>query len=356
MRFLDPFNSASEMAVVRAANSAREQIRMLELGSGYRLSDYFYEQDAIRRVVLPPFGLGERLVDASIRASTASDWIERHQDMFEPARLARAHEAAYLAQGMELTAAMDAYRTPLKALAEKALRLPNMEWLENSTRLAAFNETSAIGDLIGQSVYVDLDLFAGIKASSIASMPHFDSIMQYGQFLNAAGLGLPHWPRRRLLSAAQRQRLIRQRLKRNTEPGHVRQAKSLVHRYERTLREIVGGAMAQTYGEEWPEERLPLCNCKGLLGRWRNGGGFVLDHADYAHYVWMMVHPEHFDDVFQVAFADPEVLANLLKAAGDLRAASHHGRPFTQEDLRSLRLTWRTLEVGLAVLVDEYDL
>lgn len=110
-----------------------------------------------------------------------------------------------------------------------------------------------------------------------------------------------------------------------------------------------------TYGEDWAEERLPLCGCEGLLGRWRSGGGdFVLEYADYHHYKKIMGHPEHFAELFEAGFEDREALIGLIEKAGNLRAPSHHARPFTTEDLRDLRTTWRLLEKGLAAL-DGHD-
>ena len=49
-------------------------------------------------------------------------------------------------------------------------------------------------------------------------------------------------------------------------------------------------------------------------------------------------------------------LRDLIGRAGRLRAASHHPHHFTPEDLRELRLTWRTIEAGLAALVDDFEI
>ena len=131
-------------------------------------------------------------------------------------------------------------------------------------------------------------------------------------------------------------------------------AKSLVHRYEFTMREILDDAMAEAYGENWREERLPLCDCKDRLGRWKKRGGDVLDHADYVHYARIISHPEHFDAVFQAGFDDPQESYDLLAKAGTLRARSHHPHKFNLEDLRDLRLTWRSIETGLIALEGDY--
>ncbi|MES2248124.1 MAG: hypothetical protein V4645_12655 [Pseudomonadota bacterium] len=68
-----------------------------------------------------------------------------------------------------------------------------------------------------------------------------------------------------------------------------------------------------------------------------------------------MTHPENFSRVFASGFDDPQELATLIDRAGRLRAASHHGRSFSEEDLRELRVTWRTLQTGLENLIEPYD-
>ena len=114
--------------------------------------------------------------------------------------------------------------------------------------------------------------------------------------------------------------------------------------------------MANTYGEDWAEQRLPLCGCKDLLRKWKSRGGDVLDHADYAHYKQIMSYPEHFEAVFEVGFDDPQSLAELLMRAGGLRAASHHARTLSLKDLRNLRLIWRTIERGLVAFTPDYEI
>jgi len=134
----------------------------------------------------------------------------------------------------------------------------------------------------------------------------------------------------------------------------MKKAKSLVHQRERVLRGIIDGVMAEEFGDDWHLERLPLCDCKDLLGRWRRHGKNVLDHADYAHYARIMSHQEHFDHVFSRGFDDPDELAELMIRAGKLRAASHHAGDFTPDDLRDLRVTWRTIDTGLLALLPDY--
>ncbi|PWC96003.1 hypothetical protein TSO5_08915 [Azospirillum sp. TSO5] len=122
------------------------------------------------------------------------------------------------------------------------------------------------------------------------------------------------------------------------------------------LRDIIDVSMEIEYGEDWVEDRLSACGCKGLLGKWRKRGGFVIEHADYAHYKDIMTHPEHFEAIFSAGFSDTDELRELIDKAGDLRAASHHAREFTKEDLRDLRLVWTSLEKGLLALTPDQDI
>ena len=213
-----------------------------------------------------------------------------------------------------------------------------------------------MGDMIAASLRADTGLLAASRAFVLEAPPPLANLAEHRTFLDAAGLTLPRWPRVRRISAAEKHRRLGARLKHHAEPSAVRQAKSLVHRYELTLRDIVNDAMAEAYGEDWALERLPRCGCKDLLSRWRSRGGSVLDHADYHHYAAIMSDPEHFAAVFKSGFGDPGGLRALLGEAGRLRAASHHAHPFSAEDLRDLRVTWRTLAIGLVALTPDHEL
>lgn len=132
-----------------------------------------------------------------------------------------------------------------------------------------------------------------VAAFRQSSLPVLDSLSSYRTFFDGTGLILPRWPKVRLLTKAEKRRRFRDRLRAKAEPPHVKRAKSLVHRYELTLRDILDAVMAEEYGEDWAESRLPLCDCRDLLGKWRKRGGDVLDHADYVHYARIMAYPEH---------------------------------------------------------------
>ena len=288
-----------------------------------------------------------------LRAQEAS---QRHLAMYSVSAMDEARSFAELAQTYKLHASLDPYRTTVEPLASKMLHLQSLDTISSPTYLDAFMQASTISDIFVESTRVDRQLQEVTRLFSQVAVPTFGTLIDYGQFLNAAGLSLPHWPHVRLLTIGEKRRRFRARLNNNAESVHVKKGKSLVQCRELTLRDILDDVMASEYGEGWAEERLPLCNCKDLLGKWQKRGGEVLSHADYFHYEQIMSHPEHFEAVFELGFDDPVALAELIEKAGKLRAALLHYHPFTQEDLRDLRLIWRTIETGLHALTADYDI
>lgn len=296
------------------------------------------------------------------RFSTVSDILraqeasQRHLAMHSSAAIDDARRIAELAQTYNLHASLDPYRTSVESFTSKMLHLQSLDVIRSPAYLDAFMQASTISDIFVESMRVDRHLQEATRQFSLGAVPMFSTLNDYGQFLNAAGLSLPHWPHVRLLTIGEKRRRFRAMVSSNAEPVHVKKAKSLVHRFELTLREILVDVMASEYGENWAEERLPLCDCKKLLGTWRERGGEVLDHADFAHYEWIMSYPEHFEAVFEAGFDDRAAMAALIKKASNLRATLLHCRPFTQEDSRDLRLVWRTIEKGLLALTADYDI
>lgn len=296
------------------------------------------------------------------RFSTLNDIVcadkarQLHTAMYSLSAIDNAMSIAELARTYSLHAALDPFRTSVDSLASKLLYLPSLDMIKQPAYLDAFMHASTISDIFIESIRADHRLQEATRQFSQVAVPTFATLNDYGQFLNAAGLRLHHWPHARLLTIGEKRRRFREKLNDKVEPNHVKKGKSLVQRYELTLRDILNEVMANAYGEEWAIERLPLCDCKDLLGKWQKRGGEVLSHADYAHYERIMSHQEHFEAVFGVGFDDPIALAELIKKAGNLRAALLHYHPFTPEDLRDLRLIWRTIETGLLALTEGYEL
>jgi len=296
------------------------------------------------------------------RFSTVSDILraqeanQRHLAMYSYAAIDEARSIAELAQTCKLHAALDPYRTSVESFASKLLHLQTLDTIRSPAYLDAFMQASTISDIFVESMRVDRHLQEATRQFSQVAVPMFGTLHDYGQFLNAAGLSLPHWPHVRLLTIGEKRRRFRAKLNNNAEPVHVKKAKSFVQCRELTLRDILDDVMENEYGEDWAEKRLPLCDCKDLLGKWQKRGGVVLAHADYYHYAQIMSYPEHFETVFESGFDDPEALAELIESAGKLRAALLHYHPFTEEDLRDLHLIWRTIETGLLALTSDYDI
>lgn len=288
-------------------------------------------------------------------ALCAQATAQQHLKMYSSAAVEQVRSIAELAQTYTLHAALEPFRTAAEPLTNKLLHLQSLDAIKSSAYLNAFMQASTLSDIFGKSIRVDHQLQEAMRQFTHAPILPFDSLNAYRQFLDSAGLGLSHWPHHRLLTIGEKRRRFKERLKQNTESSHAKKGRTLTQRYELTLRDILDEVMVAEYGEDWAIERLPLCDCKDLLGKWQKRGGDVLDHADYAHYEKIMIYPAHFESVFEVGFNDPTELAVDIKKAGKLRAALQHFHPFTAEDLLEMRLIWRTIETGLLALTDDYD-
>ncbi|MBD3835974.1 hypothetical protein [Brevundimonas sp.] len=315
---------------------------------------------ALAAMGLNPFMDRMQGVGALMRAQTDADRVYRAA--FPNGLIEQAERIAQLSAGFALPDGLERFRTPTDSFVDRILRLSDSGLgasalaIGRPAQIEAFARASAMADMFAESDRLTRGVREAVGAFSITEMPQFANLAGYRSFLDAAGLRLAHWPRRRLLTMAEKRRRLKARLQANSAPPHVKRAKTLVHRYELTLREILDAVMAETYGEDWADERLPLCDCKDLLGKWKKRGGEVFDHADYTHYARIMSHPEHFQAIFEAGFDDPEAVFDLLKQAGKLRAASHHAHLFTPEDLKALRLTWNQIETGLIALTPDFEL
>ncbi|MBB4000843.1 hypothetical protein [Aureimonas pseudogalii] len=272
-----PFNPISS-SVFEAVRLAREAIEPL---NGFHDRMSFLERTSFRsaldqlrpdaswqRALQHEFDV-ERIAGVSdlLRAQTESDL--RWREMLSPLVIEQAQLAAEFSRHLSLPSAMEQFRTPVPDLRDKLLNLHRLELWTQPAYMDAFNRTSALSDVMADSLRVGRELRDAARAFSLEAIPSFDSLIDYRHFLDAAGLQLSRWPRLRLLSAAEKRRRFKARLKEKIEPAHVKRAKTMVHRYELTLREILDQVMADAYGEEWPETRLPLCGCNDLLGKWR---------------------------------------------------------------------------------------
>lgn len=326
---------AAEYNRVSILNAAQNKIAELHSLNAYQNLDRFSSLSEVSRI---------------------HDASRHYWSMFPSSVVDQVRSAAQLAQTYDLHGSLSAHRTPVDSFTSKLLNLQALDTIKSPTYLNAFMQASTMSDIFAESMRVDRQLLEASNQFSKMAVPTFGTLNSYRQFLDASGLVLSHWPNVRLLTIGEKRRRFRDRLNSNAEPVHVKKARTLVQRYELTLREILIEVMEGEYGEDWAVERLPLCDCKDLLGKWQKRGGEVLNHADYAHYARIMSYPEHFDAVFEAGFDNPIAISELIEKAGKLRAALQHFHPFTSEDLRDLRLAWRSIETGLLALIEDYDI
>jgi len=316
-------------------------------------------------------GLGSGLHEAAL--SSAYSEVLRHYALMDEGlsaiRGTAFHDAALrsadLASTFKLPGFLDAHRIGTDIFADRLAIagltgsvLPG-QWKDPGF-LSAFSSAAAMANVMAASTMMNAEIQGMTRSLAAAGIPGNLGLQAYRGVLDAAGLVLPRWPSVRRLSPKEQDERQEKRLRRYRQPPHVGKAKSLVHQYERYLREIIDELMAAEYGEDWPEARLTVCAeepvCRGdarkLLSVWHCEGGNVLDHADYVHYRMIMVQRDHFSAIFSFGFGDdPETVRVLIAEARKLRAASHHAREdFTPQDLQDLRVTWNAIALGLKKL------
>lgn len=264
--------------------------------------------------------------------------------------LSNAVEAARLAGVFELPELLEPYRIADVSLAAQLADASQLPWW-NDHYAEALNTHSALSGMFDGINAVGRDSWQAID--SVLSDPLFglDSVRQAREFLDIAGL--LRFPRFRTLTLQEKRRRVKRLIRENALPAPVMKAQGLVHRYEKLLRALIAQCMEDAYGEDWVEARLPLCDCKKLLGKALEDDESVLDHADYKHYELIMCHDQHFETVFALGYTDIDELRRTIKRLGQLRARSHHGRTFTAEDLRELAALWRAMEAGFEQLIDD---
>ena len=278
--------------------------------------------------------------------------------LFKPSEMDRAYEAANAISKLAVPSAFERFISDQDSLARRIAGIQRASWWEQDRHLGAFANAAAMSDALIGGRGADFDLHRAATAFLVEPIPGLPTLADHRLFLDAAGLWLPRRPLFRRLSRHEKRQRLQAKLKSSAPGQHVLKAHSLTHQYELVLRDVIEQVMEAAFGEDW-HERLPSCGCSGLLGKWRARGGSVLDHADFADYIRIMTHEEHYVAGFKVGFPDIESLTELLSEARQLRAASHHPKSgqFTPQDLRRLRLVWRQLSNGVLILLpdDEFD-
>lgn len=338
---LDRYSSLGQLSAARQVALERESI-----ATALGINPYIDVLSSVER-------LSQYSSDA--KALHQQEMNDRYRLVLPSSVVEEARKFADLAQSVEMQYSLDRFRPATESLADKLLHFHSLDVFAQPGNLAAFVQAAAAAEAFRESSRVDSALVEAVKQFSLVQLPALYGRSDYNHFFDASGLLLPKSPHARLLTLGQKRHRLNLKLKGNAESSHERKGKSLVKRYELTLRAVLDEAMNIEYGEDWAESRLPLCDCKDLLGKWKSRGGEPLDHADYAHYRKIMADPQHFEAVFFAGFDDPDHLAILLRRAGELRSALAHHHPFSPNDLRDLRTTWSLIETGLLAITADYD-
>lgn len=278
--------------------------------------------------------------------------------LFKPSEMDRAYEAVNAIAKLAVPSAFEWFISDQDSLARRIASIQGAPWWQQDMHLGAFANAAAMSDALIGIRGTDFDLHRAATAFLVAPIPGLPTLADHRLFLDAAGLWLPRRPLVRRISHHEKRQRLRAKLKSSAPEQHILRALSLTHQYELVLRDIIEQVMETAFGEGW-HERLPSCGCSALLGKWRARKGSILDHADFADYIRIMTHEEHYAAGFNIGFPDKEALEELLNQARKLRAISHHPKPgqFTPQDLRTLRLVWRQLANGFVILLpdEEFD-
>ncbi len=179
-------------------------------------------------------------VGAIMKAQADADRVYRAA--FPNGLIEQAERIAQLSAGFALPDVLERFRTPADSFVDRILRLSDGGLgasalaIARPAQIEAFARASAMADMFAESERLTRGVREAVGVFSITDMPQFADLAGYRHFLDAAGLRLSHWPRRRLLTMAEKRRRLKARLQANSAPPHVKRAKSLVHRYELTLR------------------------------------------------------------------------------------------------------------------------
>lgn len=322
---------------LHAAPAVDDVLRSL---GGLSVIEGLFEREGLDRARM--FESYRRLVDLSPQLD-----LDAHPAL---GSLASAVESARGAGSLVLPDLLDQYRIADLSLAARLADAHRMPWWDD-LQLEALNAHSALSGMFDEISVVGRDSWQALDSVLSDPLIGLDSVRQAREFLDIAGL--LRFPRFRTLTLQEKRRRVKRLIRENALPAPVKKAQGLVHRYEKLLRVLIAQCMEDAYGEDWAAARLPLCDCKKLLGKTLEGDESVLDHADYKHYELIMCHDEHFETVFAVGYTDIDELRRTIARLGLLRARSHHGRTFTAEDLRELTALWRAMEAGFEGLIDE---
>ncbi|MEJ1979034.1 MAG: hypothetical protein WDN49_25835 [Acetobacteraceae bacterium] len=221
------------------------------------------------------FSALDDMFGSRLRAAGLSDLypdVLKHQRLLDQGMLAirgtAYHDAALrsadLANSFKLPGVLDAHRIGTDMFADR-LAVAGLtgsvfpgQWKDPSF-LSAFGGAAAMANAMSSGSMMNGDIQGAMRSLASAGIPDNFGLQTYRGVLNAAGLILPRWPVIRRLSPKERAERQAKRLRRYRQPPHVGKAKSLVHQYERYLREVIDELMTDQYGDDWADERLAVC-------------------------------------------------------------------------------------------------
>lgn len=329
-------------------------------------------------------GIGRHLSDIQrsmrgidVSAFAAASAVTQGLNVSELARLSpnweTAERAASIASSFQLPPSLRDFGESQAKLAERlalagaSLSSMRDQWSEQSFGVA-FSRTSAFANMMRVNGVVSPETLAVGRELSRFGLPDLPSFASTRAFLDAAGLHLPlirspdfagyDFFRTRLRRPdieVRRQKFGKLKKAASPKP-HQLVAFHHVGRTEKLLRRFIDAAMTEIYGEDWAQERLPLCGCRELLKRSERRGGTPLENADWSHYIDIMVYGPHFEDVFSLGFSDPVTLRNAIDVAAPFRHGLMHFRSFTKQNLLDLRIALAILEDGLFEMMGVFDI
>jgi hypothetical protein len=169
-----------------------EQLKLIEADPIQKLMMEWQRDEATRKTLFGQADLLPRFHDVDYLIRRQDDLLAKQ--LISPSAIALAQEHARLAGNFALPSVLEQFRTPFDVLSVKFMTLDLLGVKYATNHLDAFAHASAVSDLIGQSLRVDRDMLSATRAFGLSSIPAFDTLLGYRGFLDAAGLGLSHWP------------------------------------------------------------------------------------------------------------------------------------------------------------------
>lgn len=224
---------------------------------------------------------------------------------------------------------------------------------------------SAFSNMLASTGRIDAEVMRAATEFRQIGLPGVTDTALARAVLNAGGLHSRSFdelffPSRRILrpppTKGEKRRALNKAKKQKRPTKLHLQAATHIGTTEGLVRDVIEAGMQLIYGSNWEDSRLPLCDCKSLLGKVKRRGGTAMEHADWADYERIICHPEHFEAVFSVGFDDVEVLRGVLVAVKQDRARALHFNAFTADHLAAVRTSCKVLETGLMELLHPFGL